>query len=86
MCTVAVMSRHEVFGIEKAGFFEGAIFVLSLGGVADWTTALEQPKSTASRRTRSTAAAADPFDHVTVKALYKGFKPWRVRGLRYDAR
>lgn len=62
--------------MEKEGYADGAIFVLSLDNVTDWAQALMQPPSA---KRSWTGQRQDPFSATTLKAQYKGYGRWKVR-------
>lgn len=68
-------------GLEKEGYTRGAIYVLHLENVGDWTQAILQPRpSSASKKTKKgRAAAANPFARASLRAEFKGYGRWRVR-------
>jgi hypothetical protein len=68
-----VVPYGEESTLEKEGYAEGAIFVLSLDKVPDWAQAIMQPK-----RSRA-GQRQDPFSSATLKAQYKGYGRWKVR-------
>jgi hypothetical protein len=70
-------------GIEKEGYVEGAVFVLS--PAMDWVRVLDQPppdyNTGSARPRRPRGGQADgPFANMRLRAEYKGYKPWRVSG------
>jgi hypothetical protein len=76
-------------GIEKEGYVEGAVFVIT-PSLDDWMGALSQPLpqeavSESGRPCRKKSKAeepVDPFARLTLTAHYKGVGPWRVSGHR----
>jgi hypothetical protein len=73
-----IASKGRV-SIEKDGFVEGAIFVLSLDNVDNWTDAIIQPKAHHKHKSKAERRQPpSPFSSVTVKAQFKGYGPWRV--------
>jgi hypothetical protein len=81
-----IASWQERNGLEQEGYVEGAVFVLRPS--MDWVRALDEPppqantSGTRPRRGREEEAEG-PFAHLTLRAEYKGYKPWRVSGLGY---
>jgi hypothetical protein len=71
------VSYGEESTVEKEGYAEGAIFVLSLDNVDDWARAIMQPLQ-ANKRSRA-GQRQDPFSAATLKAQYQGYGRWKVR-------
>jgi hypothetical protein len=83
-------------GIEKQGYVQGGIFVLSPTMEKDWMEALGQPLPTqehvmtaSGRLARTKRVATDgntrAFTGLKLKAEYKGYGPWRVSKSECDA-
>jgi hypothetical protein len=62
--------------VEKEGFTEGAVYVLSLEGVHDWTHAITQPRIATQGQG---SGQADPFANTRLKVQFKGYGRWKVR-------
>jgi hypothetical protein len=65
-------------GIEKDNYVHGAIYVLSLENVEDWTHAIAQPKPKPPSSGKKRGRSVNPFSEASIKAEFKGYGRWRV--------
>jgi hypothetical protein len=66
----------EPLSIEKVGYVNGAVFVISLANVDKWHQAVQEPTV---RSTKKGPKPVDPFSTASLKAEFKGYGRWRVR-------
>jgi hypothetical protein len=76
VCCAPVMSNDEPLSIEKVGYVNGAVFVISLANVDNWDQAVKQPIV---QRAKKGPKPVDPFSTASLKAEFKGYGRWRVR-------
>lgn len=80
MPRVTVTGREERVGLEKEGYTHGAIYVLHVENVDDWTQAIIQPKPKASGGgKKKKKKVVNPFSGAAIRAEFKGYGRWRVR-------
>lgn len=84
LCSVCAELGSSVVGIEKHGYVEGAVFVL-VPSVDEWMDVLSQPlpeqlTGPTGRvvRKKQKTQPEDSFASLALRAVYKGYGPWRV--------
>lgn len=72
-----VTGKQELLGIEKDGYVDGGVFVISLENVDNWVQAVTQPKASSGGK-KNQPKPVDPFATASLKVEFKGHGRWRV--------